>query len=85
MLFILTLYPSSRLLDLVAIMILLGCSSFFVCVFRLNFPFYVPLSRLLCCDLVAKLCLTLATLWTVACQAPLSTDFLGKNSGALSF
>ena len=31
--------------------------------------------------LVTKSCLTLATLWTVARQAPLSRDFLGKNSG----
>ena len=31
--------------------------------------------------LVAKLCLTLATSWTVACQAPLSWDFPGKNTG----
>ena len=27
------------------------------------------------CGLVAKLCLTLATPWTVACQAPLSMGF----------
>ena len=30
---------------------------------------------LLCCCLVIKLCMTLATPWTVACQAPLSTEF----------
>ena len=31
--------------------------------------------------LVAKLYLTLATSWTIACQAPLSWDFPGENSG----
>ena len=31
--------------------------------------------------LVAKSCPTLATPWTVACQAPLSMGFSGKNSG----
>ena len=31
--------------------------------------------------LVAKSCLTLATPWTVALQAPLSMDFPGKNAG----
>ena len=32
--------------------------------------------------LVAKLCPTLATPWTVACQAPLCQwDFPGKNTG----
>ena len=31
--------------------------------------------------LVTKSCMTLATLWTVARQAPLSRDFLGKNTG----
>ena len=30
--------------------------------------------------LVTKLCLTLATPWTVACQSPLSMDFPGKNT-----
>ena len=33
------------------------------------------------CCLVAKLCLTLVTPWTVALQAPLSWDFPGKNTG----
>ena len=28
-----------------------------------------------CCCLVAKSCLTLATPWSVACQAPLSMEF----------
>ena len=31
---------------------------------------------------IAKSCLTLATSWTVACQASLSWDSLGKNTGA---
>ena len=31
--------------------------------------------------LVTKSCLTLATPWTVAHQAPLSMDFPGKNTG----
>ena len=31
--------------------------------------------------LVAKSCLTLVTPWTVACQAPLSWNFPGKNTG----
>ena len=31
--------------------------------------------------LVIKSCLTLATPWTVACQAPLSWDSPGKNTG----
>ena len=31
--------------------------------------------------LVTKLCPTLATPWTVACQASLSMGFLGKNTG----
>ena len=31
--------------------------------------------------LVTKSCLTLATPWTVACQAPLSMGFSGKNTG----
>ena len=31
--------------------------------------------------LVAKSCLTLVTPWNVACQAPLSLDFPGKNTG----
>ena len=31
--------------------------------------------------LVAKLCPTLETPWTVACQAPLSWDSPGKNTG----
>ena len=31
--------------------------------------------------LVAKSCLTLATLWTVACQAPLLWNSPGKNTG----
>ena len=31
--------------------------------------------------LVPKLCMTLATPQTVACQAPLSMEFLGKNTG----
>ena len=33
------------------------------------------------CVLVVQLCLTLATPWTVALQAPLSMDFPGKNTG----
>ena len=33
------------------------------------------LSRLLCGGLVAKSCLTLATPWTIARQAPLSMGF----------
>ena len=32
-----------------------------------------------CGGLVAKLCLTLATPWTVACQAPLSMGFSGQE------
>ena len=32
-------------------------------------------------DLVARSCLTLVNPWTVACQAPLSWDFSGKNIG----
>ena len=32
-------------------------------------------------DLVIKSCLTLATPWTVARQAPLSMDSPGKNTG----
>ena len=35
---------------------------------------------LCCCCLVTKLCLTLATPWTVACQAPLSTTFFSRGS-----
>ena len=31
--------------------------------------------------LVTKLCLTLATPWTVACQSPLSMDSPGKDTG----
>ena len=31
-------------------------------------------------DLVSQLCLTLATLWTVAHRAPLSMGFLGQES-----
>ena len=31
--------------------------------------------------LVAQSCLTLVNPWTVACQAPLSWDFSGKNIG----
>ena len=31
--------------------------------------------------LVAELCLTLATPWTVACQAPLSVGFSSKSTG----
>ena len=31
--------------------------------------------------LVAKSCPTLATLWAVACQAPLTRDFPGKDTG----
>ena len=31
--------------------------------------------------LLAESCLTLVTPWTVACQAPLSRDFPGKNTG----
>ena len=38
-------------------------------------------SSLTCCCLVAKLCPTIATPWTVAHQAPLSMDFPGKNTG----
>ena len=35
------------------------------------------------CSLVAKLCPTLSTPWTIACQAPLSIlqDSPGKNTG----
>ena len=33
------------------------------------------------CGLVAKSCLTLATPWTVACQAPHPWDSPGKNTG----
>ena len=37
-------------------------------------------------DLVAKSCLTLATPWTVACQAPLSVGFFSQEyCGGLSF
>ena len=32
-------------------------------------------------DLVTKPCPTLVTLWTVACQAPLSMEFSSKNIG----
>ena len=38
-------------------------------------------SNLQCGGLVAKLCTTLATTWTLACQAPLSLGFSGKNAG----
>ena len=31
--------------------------------------------------LATKSCPTLGTPWTVACQAPLSIDFPGKNTG----
>ena len=31
--------------------------------------------------LVSKSCLTLATPWTIACQAPLSMDSPDKNTG----
>ena len=34
-----------------------------------------------CGGLVAKLCPTLATAWTLAFQAPLSLRFPGKNTG----
>ena len=37
------------------------------------------LCLLLCC-FVTKSCLTLATPWTVACQAPLSIEFPSKNT-----
>ena len=33
------------------------------------------------CGLVTKSCLTLVTPWTIACQAPLSMGFPGKNTG----
>ena len=33
------------------------------------------LTNYVCCCLVAKSCLTLATLWIIACQAPLSMGF----------
>ena len=33
------------------------------------------------CGLVTKLCLTLVTPWTVACQASMSRDSPGKNTG----
>ena len=42
---------------------------------------YMYLLLLLFGGLVAKSCPTLATPWTVACQAPLSMGFSGKNSG----
>ena len=32
------------------------------------------------CVLIAQLCQLLATLWTVACQAPLSMDSPGRNA-----
>ena len=31
--------------------------------------------------LIAKLCLTLVSPWTVTCQGPLSMGFSGKNTG----
>ena len=42
---------------------------------------YMYLLLLLIGGLVAKSCPTLATPWTVACQAPLSMGFSGKNTG----
>ena len=38
-----------------------------------------------CCCLVAKSCPTLLWPWTVACQAPLSMEFPGKNRSGLPF
>ena len=51
----------------------------FVLTLRQLMPFTLPLFG--GGGLVAKSCLTLGTPWTVTCQAPLSMEFLRKNTG----
>ena len=47
----------------------------FLLLIRVLYLKNASLHLLLGCCLVAKLCLTFATPWTIACQAPLSMEF----------